>query len=152
MESERWQGGKIERALEDRNDRCHPSAAALSQRGPAGTRRGGARARTDRALQLPTGHPNFRIYGPALGHAGIPLTHTGSALLVAPRGAPFARLPGLHAPGAALATVVVAGAGSQLPMGRLRGVPAGGRRLVFPLSQLSSARSRSLPPGAAGAL
>lgn len=64
-------------------------------------------------------------------------------------GAPSRRLPGLRRPGAArAAAVVVASTGRPLPMGRLRGLPAGERRRVLPLS---AQRARVLfPPGRRG--
>lgn len=89
-----WEAGKASGGKEGKlNARWRTGMTGVTrpqQRCPCAGRpgqTGRSESRTDRALQLPTGHPNFRIHGPALGHAGIPVTHTGSALLVAPRGA-----------------------------------------------------------------
>lgn len=103
------------------------------------------------------GHPNFRMCDPAQRSPGsshcllrLGLGSEGPGRR-AP-GAPSRRLPGLHRPGAAQAAAVVgAGTGRRLPMGWLRGLPAGGQGLVPPRSVLS-ALALCLPRGRGGAL
>lgn len=83
---------------------------------------------------------------PCCGSGSAPSDAEGSP------GAPSRRLPGRHGPGATRAAAVVeAGAGRPLPMGWLRGLPAGGRGLAPPRSVLS-ALALYLPRGGGGAL